>query len=154
MSLGVIVLAGDTARDDDLRRFADALVDRPGPPILIWTRADVYALARGDITDLPSRVAEPALQPPGQATRPRPEGRARGSRYDPLVRWLDGQGSSEVRAHFDQIETLLGFALPPSAREHPAWWSSGSVAGRSIATSGWRSTQVNLTAETIVFVRA
>jgi len=89
VSLGVIVLAGDTARDDDLRRFADALVDRPGPPILIWTRADVYALARGEITDLPSPVAEPAFRPPSHATRPRSEGRARGSKYDPLVRWLD-----------------------------------------------------------------
>jgi hypothetical protein len=75
----------------------------------------------------------------------------RGSKYDPLANWLTSSGEPEVRSTFAQIEGVLGFTMPPSARNHPAWWS-GSVAARSISSAGWRATQVNLTAETVTFV--
>lgn len=45
VALGVIVLAGADPTDDSLRRFATALVNRPGPRILIWTEEDLNALA-------------------------------------------------------------------------------------------------------------
>lgn len=45
VALGVIVLAGMDASEDSLRRFATALVDRPGPRILVWGEDDVEALA-------------------------------------------------------------------------------------------------------------
>ncbi len=41
VALGVIVLAGEGAKDASLRRFAELLVDRPGPRVLIWTADDV-----------------------------------------------------------------------------------------------------------------
>ncbi len=44
VGLGVIVLAGTEIKDDALRRFAELLVDRPGPAVLIWTADDVRAL--------------------------------------------------------------------------------------------------------------
>src|SRR4051812_21158983 len=44
VGLGVIVLAGIEAKDDGLRRFAELLVDRPGPTVLIWTAEHVRAL--------------------------------------------------------------------------------------------------------------
>jgi hypothetical protein len=44
VGLGVIVLAGTEIKDDALRRFAELLVDRPGPTVLIWTADDVRAL--------------------------------------------------------------------------------------------------------------
>ncbi|MDP9019552.1 MAG: hypothetical protein M3N25_01915 [Actinomycetota bacterium] len=45
VALGVIVLAGAQASDDSLRRFATALVNRPGARVLIWTEEDLNALA-------------------------------------------------------------------------------------------------------------
>src|SRR3954463_10287368 len=45
VGLGVIVLAGTDPKDDGLRRFAEVLVDRPGPTVLVWTADDVRALA-------------------------------------------------------------------------------------------------------------
>jgi hypothetical protein len=47
VALGVIVLAGSGEKDESLRRFAQALVDRPGTKVLIWTESDVHALIDG-----------------------------------------------------------------------------------------------------------
>lgn len=144
VALGVIVLAGETDRDDALRRFAETLVNRPGPQVLVWTTDDVRALAAG----------QPPVSAEARASQPAPTvGPKRGSKYDALAEWLIASGTSEVRSTFEQIEEVLGFAMPPSARNHPAWWS-GSVVARSIGSAGWRAAQVNLTAETVVFVQS
>lgn len=143
VSLGVIVLAGDTERDAALRRFAETLVNRPGPQVMVWTTADVRALASG----------QPPVSPQAKASQPVPtSGPKRGSKYDVLADWLTTSGKPEVRSTFAQIEDVLGFTMPPSARNHSAWWT-GSVVARTIGTAGWRATQVNLTAETVTFVR-
>src|SRR5699024_9199721 len=47
VGLGVIVLAGDSDKDECLRRFAVQRVDRPGTNILVWTAVDVRLLASG-----------------------------------------------------------------------------------------------------------
>jgi len=150
VSLGVIVLAGDTERDDALRRFAVSLADRPGPEVLVWTADDVRAFATAETIEHAAEV--PLTTRKGTAATA--AAMTRGSKYDVLGRWLTGRESDEVRATFAQVEDVLGFALPPSARDHPAWWSSGSVAGRAIASAGWQATQVNLTAQTVVFAKA
>jgi len=60
VALGVIVLAG-SGEKDDLRRFAHALVDRPGTKVLIWTDDDVRALSEGKpAAELPINVIEEA----------------------------------------------------------------------------------------------
>ncbi len=46
------------------------------------------------------------------------------SKYDPLGHHLMNLHREEWTASFDQIETVLGFRLPYSARSYPAWWEN------------------------------
>jgi len=45
------------------------------------------------------------------------------SKYDPLRSFLGNSAAdvSEMVLTFQQIETILGFELPPGARRHRAW---------------------------------
>jgi hypothetical protein len=59
---------------------------------------------------------------------------------------------------FGEIEKLLGFKLPDSARIHRPWWANqGERGGQSHALAwemaGWKTSQVDMAAETLVFVR-
>src|SRR5690606_13251972 len=56
-----------------------------------------------------------------------------------------------------EIEKLLGHPLPASAYTHPAWWSNtgGShVQAQAWLDRGFRTEQVDLAGEKLVFVRA
>ncbi|HEV7276572.1 MAG TPA: hypothetical protein VGN80_09820 [Devosiaceae bacterium] len=58
---------------------------------------------------------------------------------------------------FAEIEALLGFALPASARQYPAWWSNDPSAGRQASawlTAGWKTQELDLGNETVMFSRA
>ena len=59
---------------------------------------------------------------------------------------------------FSDIEKILGFKLPNSARVHRPWWSNqGEKGGHSHAlsweTAGWKTSGVNMPCERLVFVR-
>lgn len=59
------------------------------------------------------------------------------SKYDRLGQHLSGLDRS--RGHtlsFDRIETLLGFALPRSARTYQAWWANQKN-GRHVQANAW-----------------
>ncbi len=67
------------------------------------------------------------------------------SKYDPLGDFLKHRGLyfEEVTLTFEEIEALLGFNLPPSARRYRAWWAnSGSPEQHSHAqtwlAAGWK----------------
>ena len=44
--------------------------------------------------------------------------------YYPLYNWLCAQAANNISAPFKQIEAILGFSLPPSARTSPQWWEN------------------------------
>ena len=46
------------------------------------------------------------------------------AKYDPLGRHLQSQPGPEVVMTFAEIEGVIGAALPPSAKEYPAWWAN------------------------------
>jgi hypothetical protein len=77
------------------------------------------------------------------------------SKYRPLSSWLAGQGGNLVHASFEQIETILGFALPASARAYPQWWEDDPkhVQAQAWLTVGFRTENLRLTAETVDLVR-
>lgn len=57
---------------------------------------------------------------------------------------------------FRDIEKVLGFALPPSARRHQAWWANNvgtHVNARAWREAGWKTSRVDLASERVVFVR-
>ncbi len=57
---------------------------------------------------------------------------------------------------FEEIEDILNFKLPVSARQYPAFWSGREGGGvrAAIADAGWRAVDVNVVDEHLGFVRA
>jgi hypothetical protein len=134
-----------------------------------WSESDV----RGRTTNLVERMAKiwtrPApIDPPAQLqeTEPDPEAGptvarepdvdAHTGKYKALSAWLSAQDQDEARLSFGQVEEVLGFELPPSARNYlPHWYGyEGTALGRAIRDAGWKATLVNLTDERVAFVRS
>ena len=80
---------------------------------------------------------------------------ARG-RYQRLYSHLCSLPDREWRVSFTDIEAVLGFELPGSARIHRPWWSN-QIDGHSQAiawmAAGWETAQVDVRGETLLFRR-
>jgi len=78
------------------------------------------------------------------------------SKYHPLLLWLTGQNGNRINAKFEQIEGVLHFDLPASARTYSQWWENDRehVQAQAWIDAGFRTEQVNLTAETLAFARS
>lgn len=79
-------------------------------------------------------------------------------KYAPLYRLLRARAGREWRVSFAELEAVLGFALPESARVHRPWWSNqrnGGGHGHALAwqVAGWKTRAVDLERETLVFER-
>ena len=76
-------------------------------------------------------------------------------KYTPLFRHLTGFDGERWPATFKAVETILGFPLPKSARTYPAWWANDESGthrhARAWQAAGWRTSRVDLAAETLVF---
>ena len=78
------------------------------------------------------------------------------SKYRPLQTYLAHQTRAEAAMAFREIEEVLGFPLPPSARKHQAWWANNvgtHVNARAWRDAGWKTSRVDLASERVVFVR-
>ncbi len=78
------------------------------------------------------------------------------SKYEPLAKFLRSRPASEIPMTFGEVESVLGFQLPPSARNYPAWWSNNvgtNVAVRSWREAGWKTSRVDVHGERVTFVR-
>jgi hypothetical protein len=57
---------------------------------------------------------------------------------------------------FREVERVLGFRLPESARQHRPWWSnnvSTHVNAAAWREAGWRTARVDMGGEKVTFVR-
>ena len=66
--------------------------------------------------------------------------------------------SREWSTSFIEVEAVLGFQLPVSARMHRPWWanqSRGNGHSHALAwtTAGWETAHVDMEAETLLFRR-
>lgn len=79
-------------------------------------------------------------------------------KYDPLRDHLENLEGDEWRTSFPGVEKILGFPLPKSAREHQAWWANEKspqpVQKIAWIKAGWITENLNLTGETVTFVRS
>jgi hypothetical protein len=63
------------------------------------------------------------------------------SKYDPLRRHLSSLSSdvNEIRITFSGLEKILGFELPKSATDYPAWWGNQMETGNRPQADAWMS---------------
>jgi hypothetical protein len=57
------------------------------------------------------------------------------AKYDPLRRHLEGRAGANIVMDFREIEDILGFKLPASARTYRAWWANDQYGSHSHARS-------------------
>jgi hypothetical protein len=79
-----------------------------------------------------------------------------GSRYDALRHYLANQGKGAVTLTFREVEKILGFSLPDSARTHRPWWANEDrVNTRHTQSRAWtaigRTATPDLVNETVRF---
>ncbi len=78
------------------------------------------------------------------------------SKYESLAAYLRKQPYREVSCSFRDLEKILGFELPSSARQHRAWWSnngSNNVMTKAWLSAGYRTRDVDMDSERLTFER-
>ena len=74
-------------------------------------------------------------------------------KYRRLTDLLTNANGKPVSVSFAEIEKIIGFSLPDSAREHRAFWANTTT--HSIALSwlsvGYKTVDVNIEKEVVVF---
>lgn len=78
------------------------------------------------------------------------------SKYEALTRYLAARVEARVQMDFKEVEAVLGFPLPKSARHYRPWWANsghGHVQARAWLEAGFESSDVDLEAERLVFER-
>ena len=77
-------------------------------------------------------------------------------KYEPLTHYLESQCEEIWDARFSDVERVLGFPLPRSAHEYPAWWANqepGHSQTRGWRDAGWETSQVDLASKKVRFRR-
>lgn len=133
--------------ESDIRARTEQLTERL---LSFWARPPATAPT---LVDEASRESEASTFLPVERDEVAGEESHTG-KYRELWRWLRQQTSDRVELTFAQVEQILGFALPASCRLHLAHWYGfdGSAVARAIYDAGWKSTDVSLGQETVVFV--
>ena len=77
-------------------------------------------------------------------------------KYQRLYTYLLVHQAHEWRTSFSEIESIMGFELPASARIHRPWWANQSSAGghsQALAwnVAGWETAEVDMDSETLTF---
>ena len=79
-------------------------------------------------------------------------------KYEPLAEMLRHLPEHEWEASFAEVEEVLGFSLPASARRYREWWANQRNGGHSQAKgwqeAGWRVGRVDLDRKLVVFRRS
>ena len=78
-------------------------------------------------------------------------------KYEPLTHYLENQTEEIWDASFSDVERVLGFALPRSAREYAAWWANqepGHSQTQGWQDAGWETGKVDLAARKVRFKRS
>jgi hypothetical protein len=78
--------------------------------------------------------------------------------YGQLYKYLSGRFADTIVLTFEQIESLLGVALPDLARARTDWWTSAVQGGvPSIQALSWTQASMtatpNLSARSVMFER-
>lgn len=56
----------------------------------------------------------------------------KGDKYRNLQKWLENNSSERITLTFSEIERILGFTLPESAKTHTEWWANDSSHSQAV----------------------
>ncbi|WP_256623624.1 DUF7662 domain-containing protein [Methanolobus chelungpuianus] len=77
-------------------------------------------------------------------------------KYSKLGDYLKSNSSNKLTLRFTDVESILGFSLPKSAREYQAWWANNGDS-HTHAVDGWLAmgwrTEVDLSNQVVVLAR-
>ena len=115
----------------------------------IWPRPSV------PVPDIPISEADLEPSPADGDTSPDAEAEyADVGKFRPLTQWLRAQSADALTVTFTDIEDVLGFPLPPSARAHVGYWYHSKRPLRKAATAaGYKPTGVDLVDERVTLLR-
>jgi hypothetical protein len=121
-----------------------------------------FAYSEG-IMILPEWVARwigrraPEPEPRHMPAAPPPSRRRMSGEYQALHTYLDARYARTVVLTFQQMEALLGFPLPQSARSDATWWTTAAGTADVRYQDAWkladRTAAPNLMARTVIFER-
>jgi hypothetical protein len=76
-------------------------------------------------------------------------------KYRPLGDYLAKQPETSLSLTFQEVERILGFALPPSAHNHRAWWANSPSHPQANAwlNVGWKVSKVDIEKKTVLLIR-
>ena len=80
----------------------------------------------------------------------------RRSKYWPLYEFLGSLEGRERLMSFSEVERVLGFGLPRSARNYNAWWGNNLYRSRhswAWLEAGWETRVLDIAGESVWFVR-
>ena len=76
-------------------------------------------------------------------------------KYDKLKIYLKGSEQERIQLTFTEIESILSFSLPNSAKQYRAWWPNGGQSHSNIWMDvGYKVDEVSFTRQYVVFIRA
>ncbi len=78
-------------------------------------------------------------------------------KYEPLALYLESRSEEIWDARFSDIERILGFTLPRSAHEYPAWWANqepGHSQTQGWRGAGWETSRLDLASKKVRFKRS
>ena len=83
--------------------------------------------------------------------------RADAGEYRLLHKYLRDRYANRLVLSFSEIEDILGFSLPESARLQQEWWATDTVVHESAQSESWtlasRTATVNMAAQNVMFER-
>lgn len=80
-----------------------------------------------------------------------------GSKYQPLLEYLQKKNSSEITLTFEQIEILIARTLPDSAKTQRQWWGNrktGSPQASAWINAGYIVGELDLNTESVTFCKS
>ena len=80
---------------------------------------------------------------------------AKGDKYIALTAFFERCDQETIHMSFQKIESIIGTNLPASAYKYSAFWSNSEshMIGISWMSAGYESQNVNMTNQTIEFVK-
>jgi hypothetical protein len=97
------------------------------------------------------------MMPGSGSSRQVHSSRADAGEYRLLHKYLRDRFANRLVLSFSEIEDILGFSLPESARLQQEWWATDTLTRESAQSESWtlasRTATVNMAAQNVMFER-